>query len=58
MRGQSGCHLGQLIRAKHPELRPFQLKSALWERAANVVEAGDPEIAGRLSRVMHATAIH
>jgi len=49
--------LAALIRSKHPELRPFQVKSVLWARAANVVEAGDPEIAGRLSRVMSATSI-
>jgi subtilisin family serine protease len=41
-----------LIRAKHPQLRPFQVKTALWATAANVREA--PEIAGRLSRVLRA----
>ncbi len=49
--------LAALIKSKHPELRPFQLKSVLWARAANVVEAGRPEIAGRLSRVVSATAV-
>lgn len=49
--------LAALVRSKHPELRPFQVKSALWARAANVVEAAPVEIAGRLSRVMSATAI-
>jgi subtilisin len=49
--------LAALVRAKHPELRPFQVKTALWARAANVVEAGEPEIAGRLSRVMSATTL-
>ncbi len=49
--------LAALIRSKHPELRPFQVKTALWARAANVVEASQPEIAGRLSRVMHATSL-
>jgi subtilisin family serine protease len=39
-----------LIRSKHPELRPFQLKTVLWATAANVREA--PRPAGRLSRVM------
>ena len=34
-----------LIRSKHPELRPFQLKSALWATAANV-RAGAPTPAG------------
>ncbi|MFV2039600.1 MAG: S8 family serine peptidase [Acidimicrobiales bacterium] len=49
--------LAALIRSKHPELRPFQIKTALWARAANVVETAQPEIAGRLSRVMHATSL-
>ena len=42
--------LHALIKAKHPELRPFQLKTVLWATAANVREA--PQVAGRLSRVM------
>jgi subtilisin family serine protease len=37
-----------LIRSKHPELRPFQIKTVLWAVAANVREA--PQPAGRLSR--------
>ncbi len=45
-----------LIKSKHPELRPFQLKTVLWATAANVTEAGGPEVAGRLSRVM--TGVH
>jgi subtilisin family serine protease len=49
--------LAALVRSKHPELRPFQVKSVLWARAANVVEASAPEIAGRLSRVVSATAV-
>jgi len=49
--------LAALVRSKHCDLRPFQVKSALWARAANVVEATSPEIAGRLSRLMSATAI-
>jgi len=49
--------LAALVRSKHRDLRPFQVKSALWARAANVVEATSPEIAGRLSRLMSATAI-
>jgi subtilisin len=49
--------LAALVRSKHRDLRPFQVKSALWARAANVVEATPPEIAGRLSRMMSATAI-
>ena len=42
-----------LIVAKHPDLRPFQVKTVLWATAANVREAGQPEIAGRLSRVLN-----
>lgn len=49
--------LAALVRSKHPELRPFQVKSVLWARAANVVEAAPPEIAGRLSRVMSETVV-
>jgi subtilisin len=41
-----------LIRAKHPELRPFQIKTVLAATASNAREA--PEIAGRLSRVHRA----
>jgi subtilisin family serine protease len=39
-----------LVRSKHPELRPFQVKTVLWSTAANVREAPAP--AGRLSRTM------
>lgn len=49
--------LAALVRSKHPDLRPFQVKSALWARAANVVEATPPEMAGRLSRMMTATSV-
>jgi subtilisin len=42
-----------LIKAKHPELRPFQVKTVLWATAANVREA--PAAAGRLTNVMRAT---
>jgi len=45
--------LAALIRSKHPELRPFQLKTVLWATAANVREA--PVQAGRLSRVLRPT---
>jgi subtilisin len=40
--------IAALIKSKHPELRPFQLKTVLWATAANVREA--PQVAGRLSR--------
>jgi subtilisin family serine protease len=43
--------IAALIRSKHPELRPFQVKAVLWAVAANVREA--PRPAGRLSRSMH-----
>ena len=49
--------LAALVRSKHRGLRPFQVKAALWARAANVVEASPPEMAGRLSRVMSATSV-
>jgi subtilisin family serine protease len=42
--------IAALIKSKHPELRPFQLKTVLWATAANVREA--PQVAGRLSRTM------
>lgn len=42
--------IAALVRSKHPELRPFQIKTALWAVAANVREA--PRPAGRLSRSM------
>lgn len=41
-----------LIRSKHPELRPFQVKTVLWATSANVLEARPAEFAGRLSRTM------
>lgn len=44
--------IAALIRSKHPELLPFQVKTALWATAANVREAAPPEIAGRLSMIM------
>lgn len=43
-----------LIKAKHPELRPFQLKTVLWATAANVREA--PQQAGRISRATRVSA--
>ena len=42
--------IAALIRSKHPDLRPFQVKTVLWATAANVREA--PRPAGRLSQVM------
>lgn len=42
------------ILSKHPDLRPFQLKTVLWATSANVRDAGEREQAGRLTRVMQA----
>lgn len=42
--------LAAIVKSKHPELRPFQLKTVLWACAANVQEAGTHEIAGRTTR--------
>jgi subtilisin len=42
--------LAALVKSKHPELRPFQLKTVLWAVAANVREA--PRPAGRLTAVL------
>jgi subtilisin len=39
--------IAALIRSKHPELRPFQVKTVLWATAANVRDA--PRPAGRLT---------
>ena len=48
--------LAALIRSKHPALRPYQVKTALWATAANVRDAHRPlPIAGRLSRVVRTT---
>lgn len=41
--------LAALVLSKHRGLRPFQVKSALWAAAANVVEA--PVAAGRRTRL-------
>jgi subtilisin family serine protease len=42
--------IAALIKSKHPDLRPFQLKTVLWAAAANVREA--PRPAGRLSQAI------
>jgi subtilisin family serine protease len=43
-----------LIRAKHPDLRPYQVKSALWAATSNVLEA--PRVApASLTRTLHLT---
>ena len=43
--------LATLIRSKHPSLRPFQLKAALWAVAGNVADARENMAAGRLTGV-------
>ena len=48
--------MAALIRSKHPELRPFQVKAALWQAAANVREATMPDVAGRRGTI-YATAM-
>jgi subtilisin family serine protease len=50
--------IAALIKSKHPELRPFQLKTVLWATSANVQEAAaaDERRAGRLSRMMRTGA--
>jgi len=45
--------IATLVKAKHPELRPFQLKTVLWATAANVQEA--PRPAGRLTGALAAS---
>ncbi len=50
--------IAALVKSKHPELRPFQLKTVLWATAANVREAGERAApAGRLSRIMHPATV-
>jgi subtilisin family serine protease len=44
--------IAALVKSKHPELRPFQLKTVLWATAANVREA--PRQAGRLTTMFRA----
>jgi subtilisin family serine protease len=44
--------IAALIRSKHPDLRPFQVKTVLWATAANVRQARDGQMAGRLSRAL------
>lgn len=44
--------IAALVKSKHPELRPFQLKTALWATASNVQEAATA--AGRLTAVRSA----
>jgi subtilisin len=48
--------LAALLKSKHPDLRPFQIKAALWANAANVLEASEPEPAGRRATVMMTSA--
>jgi subtilisin len=47
--------LAALVRAKHPRLRPFQVKSVLWAAAANVREA--PRPAGRFTASLRRSTV-
>ena len=47
--------LAALIKSKHPELRPFQLKTALWATAANI-HLDQDMVAGRVSRATRTVA--
>lgn len=49
--------LAALVRSKHPAMRPFQVKSALWACAANVRGDEPLDIAGRVSRTRTLAAI-
>lgn len=49
--------LAALVRSKHPGIRPFQLKSALWACAANVRGNDALDVAGRVSRTRTMTAV-
>jgi len=40
-----------LVKSKHPELRPFQIKATLWATAANVREASEVDVAGRRATI-------
>jgi len=44
------AEIAALVRSKHRELRPFQVKTDLWATAANVREA--PRAADRLSQAL------
>lgn len=60
--------IAALIRSKHPDLRPFQLKTVLWATAANVREAPRPAgrrtvarsgtVSARASMVLRTTPLH
>ncbi len=43
-----------LVKSKHPDLRPFQIKAALWATSANVRESSAIEPAGRRTTVFFA----
>ena len=47
--------MAALILAKHPDLRPFQLKTVLWATASNVQEASTA--AGRLTSTLRASRL-
>ena len=43
--------MAALIASKHGPLRPFQIKTILWAVAANVTEARENQVAGRMTRM-------
>jgi len=47
--------IAALVKSKHAELRPFQMKTVLWATAANVQEA--PTAAGRLTAALTASRL-
>jgi subtilisin len=47
--------IAALIKSKHPDLRPFQMKTVLWATAANVQEA--PTMAGKLTSNLTASRL-
>ncbi|CAN5116021.1 hypothetical protein BH18ACT4_BH18ACT4_08300 [soil metagenome] len=48
--------IAALVRSKHPDLRPFQLKTVLWAAAANVLAASRDVPARQFSRSLAARA--
>jgi subtilisin len=47
--------IATLIKSKHADLRPFQMKTALWATASNVQDASTP--AGRLTGALTASRL-
>ena len=49
--------IAALVRSKHPELRPFQVKAVLYATSANVREAEQPAPAGRRATISRAVTM-